>query len=190
MMVYQLEMKKLFCSLLALFLWMNLYAQDSSAIKWSIGVSSSYDYFNYKFNNYEYDLIFNKFQFKKRNNFTYGLTISYDIKNKTRFITGLFYSEKGFLKIYNYDYQSVEPFIQEINIKLSYIEIPALLNYNISLKQKMDLYTATGLSMNFLSKETDINYYRDGSRVKQTNPSILSKRSKQSNWWEAIAGAH
>ena len=129
--------------------------------KLSIGITGSPDFYNYQFKSsqgFEHE-------YNTKVNYSLGLSLKYNFAERYSVKTGLLFSTKGYILDYSWLIaQTNDPLIaQKSNINLSYLDIPVLVSYEFYQRDKLSLYTSTGLIMSFLINEDETSTMGDGT---------------------------
>jgi hypothetical protein len=168
-------MKKINFLILGLLLTFIVNGQDK---KLSIGIVGSPDFYNYDFNSTP---TFNH-KYKSKINYSAGLRLQYSFTEKFGITTGLQYSTKGYILDYNWIVSDAnDPLIpEESNLEVNYLDIPLTITYNFIIRDKLSLFTSTGVVMGFLMNNKETSTMADGSKKENEFLNVLYQQKLNS----------
>ncbi len=158
---------KFYLLILLEFLTLTCFSQDTSKTtdtKWIIGLSGSFNFYkNLKSNagdNHKYNYT--------KTGLRGGIELGYRFSKKSSITTGIFFFNIAYTVDYNWAInQPQDPSIPTYtDIKASYIDIPAIYNFNIISREKITFYSAGGIVGSILNFSNGMTIYADNSERK------------------------
>lgn len=133
----------------------------------SIGVKGAFDYYKYEFNNNGYTgfrwASSNMFHYENQTNYSFGISFSgqlYRFK-KVGYETGLTFSDRSFKKVFEKEYQQIEPYFLSAEHKIIYLEFPLCIVFTFFHNSILKASLSSGFSPSFLLANTNTYYFKD-----------------------------
>ena len=97
--------------------------------------------------------------------FRFGIDLSYRFSKRSAITTGLLYYNVAYKANFSYNFhQPNDPFIpRNTDVRINYYDIPIIYNFSIISKDKIVVYTATGIIASLLSSQKGSTTYEDNS---------------------------
>ena len=133
--------------------------------KWSISPGCGYEYLELDFSNNLHIGNVPNFNYESVTGSTYGIGLRYFTNNKIILRSGVFYSQKGYDKVYSFiAIDPMDPFIPDlVESRIQYLEIPLLVEYKVVQTNNYGFFPSVGVVNSIKLSEDEKTYYSDGS---------------------------
>lgn len=142
----------------------TVFSQDSTkttSAKWTLGPSFGFN----SYSNIKAHSGFNHQYTYTKTTLSYGIDICYHFSKRSALTTGLHFFNVAYKVDYAWIFQQPnDPAIpRNTEVRANYADIPIIYNFKIISRDKIVIYTATGIVASFLSSSSGSTTYEDNS---------------------------